>query len=257
MFKKCTVCNNSFSPKHKDTIMCSQKCRYKHSNDLRPRKTSKSYIKASALKKNSIPQLHKELILGTLLGDACLVRQTDNFHRLSLCHSDKQLDYLLCKRKILDSIFLQSNPNKYITREGHTQYHFHSVSHPDLTNIYGLFYRNGRKQVTRRLLNFFSPTSLLFWYLDDGSLIKSSGNSIIFCTDSFSLSEVKTLKIFLWQKFKIKSSILSSWGTFGNKFYNRLRLVKSDSNLFFNLIKQSPFYPLIPENIRYKIVKNA
>ena len=165
MFKICPICKNKFEAKRRDSTFCSRKCLYKDYNDKRPRKTDKSYIKANHLRGKHIPQNQLEIIYGTLIGDGSLILQTNNFHRLSFCHSEKQLEYLKYKKKLLDSIFIQTKCNKYINKNN-IQYHSHSISHKDLTNIFGLSHRNKKKYITRKFLNLLTPTSLLFWYMN-------------------------------------------------------------------------------------------
>ena len=252
MKKKCEQCGKEFEAKRADKRFCSRDCVYKAYNDKRPRKTNKSYIKANILKSQHIPDEQLEIIYGCLLGDGSLVLQTDNFHRLSLCHSDKQEDYIEFKRNILNSIFMQLQCNEYLKKDGHTQFHCHSVSHKELTNLYGLLYINKTKRVTRRFLNLLTPTSLLFWFLDDGSNIKSSGHSAIICTDSFTLSEIRAIKIWFWQKYQIESKISEAKGSFNDNIYYRIRFTKENTIKLFNVISTSPFFNQIPSNIKYK-----
>ncbi len=201
----------------------------------------KRYGLAKTARKIHIPQNQIEIIIGCLLGSGSLTLQTNNFHRLSFSHCKKQLDYLLLKKSIID-IFMQENVNEYINKK-HIQYHLHSISHKDLTNIYGLFYRNKKRFIQRRFLNLLTPTSLLFWFGDNGSIIKSSGNTIIFCTDTFTLSENRSIKKWLWQEYDIDSKIMESKGSYKpDKTYYRLRLTKEPTKRFFNLISSSPFF---------------
>lgn len=257
MEKICLKCSRSFTSPYSNARFCSRKCIDSYRNDLKPRKTSKSYRKATESKNQHINKESLEIIMGILIGDACLILQTDNFHRLSLCHCNNQLEYINLKKNLLSNIFLQQTCNKYIKTDGKVQWHCHSISHKDLTNLYGLLYKNKKKTVTRRYLNLLTPTSLLFWYLDDGSMIKSSGNTIIFCTDSFSLSEVKSIKIWLWQRYRIESFILPVKGSFSDKQYFRIRLRKEGTLKFLDLISTSKFYNLIPQSMHYKFTRNS
>lgn len=249
--KTCKQCGIDFPAKRKDKEFCSKTCVYKHYNDLRPRKTSKSYIKADEKKKVHIPGSQMNIIRGCLMGDASLILQTDGHYRMSLCHCEAQRDYIEFKREFLSSIFMQSECNRY-DYKGHVQFHCHSISHKDLTNLYGEVYRNKKKLVTRKFLNTLTIDSLLFWFLDDGSNIKASGHAAIFCTDSFSLSEVKAIKIWLWQKFRIQSNISESRGSFNDHVYHRIRLNKAETIKLFNLLSTSDVFNVLPESMMYK-----
>jgi len=251
MKKTCPSCKKQFITERKNKTFCCRPCIYKQYNDNRPRKTSKSYLLSDKQRTKHIPQEQVEIILGTLMGDACLILQTNNFHRMSLCHSEKQLDYLILKKELLNHIFFQKHPNRYVHKENKVQYHFGSISHKDLTNIYGLLYRK-KKFISRRYLNLLTPTSLLFWYMDDGSMIKSSGNAIIFCTDSFSLSENKAIKIWLWQKFRIQSNLMQVKGSYSDNLYYRIRLNKENTIRFLFILSSSIYFQRAINAIPYK-----
>lgn len=244
---KCKYCNKDFNQSRKNKVFCSRSCKYSYRNDRKPRISNKSYKRANHLKSLPIPPLQKEVILGTLMGDGCLYQQT-SFHRLSLCHCEKQFDYIEWKRKILSSVFTTNHCSQY-----KKQYHCHSISHPQLTEIYGQLYLLKKKHISRKYLNQLTPTSLLFWYLDDGSVMKSSSNAIVFCTDSFSLSENKAVQKWLWQKFRIDSKLMQVKGSFlPDKTYWRIRLNKENSQDFIRLLSSSPLFESVPECMRYK-----
>lgn len=248
----CAQCKSLFSPKRKDKIFCSKTCVYKHYNDSRPRKTAKSYIKAEEKRTTHIPEDQLGVIKGCLLGDASLILQSNTFHRLSLCHSGKQEEYIEFKRRILSSIFLQKKCNVYTRKDtGQKQFHCHSISHKDLTNLYGQLYAK-RKVIRRNFLNTLTTDSLLFWFLDDGSTIKASGYAAILCTDSFSLSEVQTIKIWLWQKYRISTKISESRGSFNSNVYYRIRFNKAETVKFFNVLSTSSFWKELPTSMMYK-----
>jgi len=249
--KNCPVCKKQFKSLRRDKTFCSRKCVYKQYNDKRPRKTKKSYIKANLLREKHIPQDHLEVIYGTLMGDACLILQTNNFHRLSLCHCEKQYRYLKLKREILNSIFLDNVCSSTKNSFGGTQYHAHSVSHKDLTNIFGIFYRK-KKFISREVLELLTPTSLLFWYLDDGSMIKSSGNAIILCTDSFTLSENQSIKKWFWQKYQLECNLMPVKGGFSNKIYYRIRFNKENTIRFLNILSKTKFFQRALQTMSYK-----
>ena len=154
--------------------------------------------------------------------------------------------------EILGSIFISESLSNSVNSFNNKQYHAHSIFHKDLTNIYGLFYRNKKKIVTRKLLNMLTPTSMLFWYLDDGTMMKASGNSIVLCTDSFSISENKAIKIWLWQKYRISVNIMPVKGSFGDSVYYRIRFNKENTIKFLNLISSSEYFQRAKEVMGYK-----
>lgn len=254
IIKICSVCKTEFKVTRSDKKFCSKTCVYKQYNDTRPRKTRKSYIKADLLREKHIPQNQLEIIYGTLLGDGCLILQTNNFHRLSLCHCEKQYNYLKMKRDILNSIFLDNTCPSFKTSLGSIQYHAHSVSHKDLTNVYGIFYRDRRKLISRKVLELITPTSLLFWFLDDGSMIKGSGNAIILCTDSFTLAENKSIKKWFWQKYQLNCNIMPVRGGYSDKTYYRIRFNKENTIRFLNILSKTEFFQRALQTMPYKFL---
>jgi len=260
--KICPFCKHEFTAFRIDKVFCSRKCIDQWRNDRKPRLTEKSYRKAQLAKNIKLTNDQKEIIYGTLLGDASTHIQTDNFHRLSFCHCEKQLEYILFKKQLLSTIFLQSKPNKMLHKSyifdgrlvpDKIQYHFHSVSHKDITNIRGIFYRNKKKYITRKVLNLLTPTSLLFWHLDDGSL--SRQRCIRIHTLSFSLSEHKAIKIWFWQKHRIivKISTIRKEYNGQNKIYYFLRFTVPETRKLIAVMSRSKYFPLIPQSMRYKV----
>lgn len=253
--KICIICKKEFIPKRETTETCSRNCIYVAYNNKRQRKTTKRYHENVERKQQMLSQEQLDIIYGAILGDGYLYRQTDGFHRLSLCHSEKQLDYLKFKMNKLSFIFRQLQPNKvlipkklYNGREikEHNQYHAHSISHPSLTKIYNLCYRNKKQYINRKFLNLMNSTSLLFWYLDDGYIDKKHRNASL-CTNSFTLSEVKTVKKWLSQKFKIFPKIRMSSN------YPILSFSVLETRKLFDLLGQSPIFNELPECMLYKL----
>lgn len=261
--KNCVICKKEFIPKRETTEICSRLCIDIAYNNKRPRKTEKRYHENVAKKKELLTQEQLDIINGTILGDGYLYKQTDGFHRLSLCHSDKQLDYLKFKMNKLSFIFRQSKPNRYLNKEkeynGHKikeriQYHAHSISHPSLTTIYNLCYRNKIKYIDRRFLNLLNETSLLIWFLDDGSLSKRNRNSIL-CTNCFTISEVKAIQKWFFQKFRIISKLRMSYRQLHGerKGYPILHFSVLETCKLFDIFRQSPIFNELPECMLYKV----
>jgi len=264
MEKICKNCKKIFFTETAKKIYCCRKCFFKYRRDRMPRKTSKSYFKADALRKLHIPQDQLEIIYGTLLGDSSLILQTNGHYRLSLCHSEKQLPYLLFKKDKLNSIIIQENVNKYIHKEfiinnklinEKIQYHVHSISHKDLTNLRGIFYRNKKQIITMNVLKLITPTSLLIWYLDDGS-INYKLRSISISTHMYSLSEVRTIKKWFWKKHRIITTIhfqkKINEGT--EKKYPILHFPVESTKQFISLISTSLIFKELPECMQYKFI---
>ena len=66
-------------------------------------------------------------------------------------------------------------------------YRFFTKQHKDLTILYGLFYKNGRKIIPKILI--LIRVSIAIWYMDDGS--KSRDRDVYLNTQQFSLLDQK------------------------------------------------------------------
>ena len=120
---------------------------------------------------------------------------------------------------------------------------FPTLVHPTLTELYHLTYPGGKKTVNWDWLDRInSPLALAIWFMDDGSISRSTAE---ISTHSFSLSGCQILKIWL----------RTTWGlearTQLDKRVNRyfLRFPVSDTEKLFELIR-----PHVIPSMSYKLV---
>ncbi len=184
-----------------------------------------------------------EIILGTLLGDAS-IRQRNKNSCLRIAHSLKQRDYLISiKDKFADFEIAEfSQRTRIINNRKVEMIHFSTKTHPIFNYYRKLFYQNGRKIITKEILNQITARSLAYWICDDGSFCKKQEYFII-CTNSYSLEEHKLMKQFFNEKFKLNPTI-----GFRDEKYYYLRFNKEDSKKLIKIIK-----PFIPQSMKYKI----
>lgn len=118
-----------------------------------------------------IGESQRQLIVGTLLGDASCVLQRDGRNPyLRIGHSLKDIGYTEWKYNyLLSTNLLQSPIDKYGS--------FNTICHPKLWEFRTLFYLNGTKVITHEVLQALEPLGLAVWYMDDGSLIRSISRS--------------------------------------------------------------------------------
>ena len=156
----------------------------------------------------------QDLILGSLLGDGSLAINKNYANaRFSFRHSIKSKEYFFWKVQELKEVagdkcfWLQGE--KEPDGWGTQKYRFQSKALPSLTELFYLTHGNGRAtkvRVRRRWLNQLTPLSLAVWWLDDGSLVSDSRQGV-FCTDGFSLEEVKILDQYMKKVWKINTKI--------------------------------------------------
>lgn len=145
-----------------------------------------------ALRETPFTQRQQEIVFGTLLGDGYLRPTNGNSancsYALSLCHGEKQLEYLKWKFSELEN-FVTTKAFKISTRQfkgNAPTYSFSTVSHPFLNDARRICYSaDGKKDITAQWLSYISPLALAVWYMDDGSLNKRY-HTVVLCTNSFS-----------------------------------------------------------------------
>ncbi len=192
----------------------------------------------------------KAFLIGSLLGDGNMrfswQAKEANF---IVDHSSTQKEYVLWKYKILQEWCL-SRPIKTQRfyhkdpRRKLTSWRFFTISHPEFTKLYRIFYKNGRKIVPfniKEILN--SPFSLAVWIMDDGS---RNRRALFLNTQGFSLSEQKQLQDCLQKNFNLEST-LNIHSYYQGKRYSRIRITTESTSRLFKLVKK-----FILPSMRYK-----
>lgn len=119
-----------------------------------------------------ISSVERDILIGTILGDAYIQKTGEKNARLRLEHGAHQKEYLLWKVQHLKQFF-QGKP-KYLERvhplTGRTyKYWRHqSQSGPFLGKLRKLFYKDGTKKIPENIEKLLTPRSLSVWYMDDG-----------------------------------------------------------------------------------------
>lgn len=142
----------------------------------------------------------RQVLVGNILGDTSAKRK-------SIPHNT----YLYFKQGLIHEAYIfhlydlfkdycpsgpKYNARKPDFRTGkiYSRVYFLTYSLPCFNYYYDLFYVNGVKKIPLNIGELLTPVGLAYWAMDDGC-IKSSG--FIFCTDSYTLSEVELLiKVF-------------------------------------------------------------
>ncbi len=169
-------------------------------------------FKLSKLERESISlnKIQKEILIGTILGDASLERpnSTHNtrlrFDQTFPTHAP-YLMYLYSKIYNLTG----SGPKIYIrkpdlrTNKIYSSIAFKTYSLPCLNYYYELFYLNGTKIIPKNIAELLTPRSLAIWICDDGS--KDSNNQTILHTRSYTFNEITILQEAIKFKFNLNT----------------------------------------------------
>ena len=185
----------------------------------------------------SLTQYQKSLIIGTMLGDGYLriISGRKNAF-LEINHSFSQKQYTDWKFEKLQNICI-SKPKARKGNGNRIAYRFYTKQHPEFTEFYNRFYKNGYKIVPDNLK--LDATALSVWFMDDES---RCGNSNFYLnTQQFNKNHQIKLLDYL-EKIGLKANLNK------DKNYYRIRFFTSSINKLKELLKEN----LIP-SMYYKI----
>lgn len=174
-------------------------------------------------------EILEDFLIGSILGDGCIVKEQDKYFRLSLGHGSKQLKYLEYKVNILNQYGLGRKITKCINKslrykEGFCiSYHTKSANHPIFKKYREQYYPNNKKNIMS--LNKITPQALAIWFMDDGCKCKASYQIY---TDGFSKEEVEHLIYILKKDYDLN---------FTQDKNKVLYLKKTDISKFNDIIK--------------------
>ena len=190
-----------------------------------------------------ITQEEHDLIIGSLLGDSS-IREREINSCFRFTHSIAQRHYSQYKKDLLSNFKISEfrEVKRKINRRFIHAVDFSTKTHPIFNYYRNLFYKKGRKIVTKEILNQINPRSLAIWICDDGSYDNKQGY-IVICTNSYTLEEHEIMKEFFNEKFGLDPTI-----GFRDKKYFYLRFKQEDSKKLIEIIK-----PFIPKGMSYKI----
>jgi hypothetical protein len=196
----------------------------------------------------TIPENLKEITIGLLLGDLFAFKQKLGVNA-SLCFSQGLVheaylnhlyelfaSYCLAPPKIIHQLPHKKNGKVY------SNIRFQTLALPCFTELYDLFYPEGKKVISSNLGDLLTPLGLAYWAMDDGTLVKNAGFK--FCTDGYTIEDVKFLSYLLNTKFDLKTTLHTS----GKEGQYRIYVPKSKLNELFTLIS-----PHIHQSMKYKI----
>jgi len=187
-----------------------------------------------------LPPEPQQLLLGTLLGDACISQSKVNSYHLRL--GQKQLEYVRWKVSLLPEFFsdaIQISTTKLkTTQKVYTRYCATSYVHPVFAELRQIFYPSGIKVIARKMLERLDAFGLAVWVMDNGSGNRTWPGRIDLATNGYTLAEQKILQCWFVNRWNIRPAINFSKGTY------RLRFGVADSRKLADIIRQYilPFF---------------
>ena len=152
----------------------------------------------------------QDITIGLLLGDGSFEKKKDTLGiRLQIKQRSKAKEYV----EWLYGQFKDYCLSEIKCREDYNQYYFSTRYLREFQNLYGLFYKEGKKIIPSNLKDLLkSPLSLAIWYMDDGSLDFRPKNHYAFylASNCFSVGDSNELKNVLLDNFNIKSTVYNN-----------------------------------------------
>ena len=205
----------------------------------------------------ALEPIQRDLIIGSLLGDGNIRFVARNREATFVVdHSVVQRDYVQWKYRLLRAWVL-TEP-KTVSRTYHknrerqlTSFRFSTMSHPELTFWYNVFYRDGRKIIPANISEILvSPFSLAVWSMDDGN---KNHQAVFLNTQQFSQEEQELLRACLKDNFGLETTLNKHWLFKGKQLY-RIRVTTASTKRFCALVKEFLIpsmtykFPLYPRN---------
>lgn len=158
--------------------------------------------------KLKLTDLQREILVGLLLGDACLETQNHGrTYRLKIEHSITQAPYAQHLYGCFKEWVLQEPKIKIQTIKGkaYQKLWFTTVSHAAFRFYAQQFYRNRRKVVPKLIKRLLTERGLAYWFMDDGSIKSKQSKAVIFNTQGFAEQDVAKLIRVLREKFGLEA----------------------------------------------------
>jgi hypothetical protein len=158
-----------------------------------------------------LSQIQKEILVGVLLGDACLESQNQGrTYRLKIEQSARHRDYVYHLYQVFQAWVL-TPPQKRLHHASNgtlcVSWAFQTISHAAFRFYAHQFYREGKKRVPPLIHRWLTPRSLAYWFMDDGSMKNRESKGVLLNTQAFRLSDLRRLQRVLANHFGLQVSL--------------------------------------------------
>lgn len=205
--------------------------------------------------KLSLTKRQRDIIIGSLLGDECMrIISKGRDACFTVSHGESQKDYVFWKygefkKWVMTPPWRENRTYHKDKRRKLASWRFQTFSHPDFTEIYRNFYREGHKTLPNSLKNILvSPLSLAVWVMDDGN---KNFNALFLNTQGFTQSQQKKLIKVLKENFNLEAKINKHSISKSKQLY-RIRFTSESTKRLYRITKRFllpmfrykfPFYP--------------
>nr|YP_009729356.1 putative LAGLIDADG homing endonuclease [Caulerpa ashmeadii]QHQ73268.1 putative LAGLIDADG homing endonuclease [Caulerpa ashmeadii] len=161
-------------------------------------------------------QVQKDIIFGTLLGDASLQTQNKGqTYRYKFCQSNIHREYF---HHLIQELKPWMHKNSHFNRERNI-WENETLAHTKWNVWNHIFYEKNKNSLRKKrvpknkdLELYLTPRAIAYWFMDDGGLLASNSKGIVFYTQAFPTKEVKRLGEYLYHQYS-----LETWVKFNKK----------------------------------------
>lgn len=215
-------------------------------NNRQPTCSAKKY---DILRETPINTLQKQFIVGTLLGDGCLYKESKKGKfKLSFGHCKKQEQYFHWKIAMMDPFI--NNFRENVDKRGNSiMLQTSTICHQDFKKIADMFYDENRiKRIPDNLDIYLTPLALAVWVQDDGNL--KGGVNMRIASMGFTKSDNYKLRDYLLRCFDLRSKVMEFNYT-GKKYY-QITLNKENTQKLSDIIR-----PFVVDCMKYKLMPES
>ena len=200
-------------------------------------------------KKQTLTDEQKEIIIGTMLGDATIPRKKDRPGKsIKFEQRINVYPYVYHLYEVFKPL-VGTGPRVRYKKDGKYSIWFRTYSHDSILFYHNLFYSQDPssqqlvKIVPSNIHKFLTPKAVAYWFMDDGTYnYNRNTKNYLFSTQGFKQHEVQTLCDALKFCFDISASVHKD----GDKY--RLYINAKSSSSLIELID-----PYILDTFRYKL----
>lgn len=154
-------------------------------------------------------EIQEQVLIGTIIGDGCIFKGKGNVNfRMNLAHSFKQKQYFMYKYNILKNLkFKKPKIEKEVhikTNKEYTCIKTQSLTNPLFTELYGIWYKDGKKVIPKSQLNKIKDLAIAIVFFDDGSKTESSYQISM---SNYDIESINNFRILLFEKYGIETNL--------------------------------------------------
>jgi len=158
-----------------------------------------------------LTDVQREILVGILLGDACLETQNrGRTYRVKVEQCARHQAYVQHLYESFKPWVLSPPWEKNSTAPNGSptiSWAFHTVSHEAFRFYAHQFYDGRVKQVPKLLRKWLTPRGLAYWFMDDGSMKSNQSKGVIFNTQGFQRPDVEMLSGLLQASFGLQATL--------------------------------------------------